>query len=71
MLLETGEAGLGREVGGGERSVAAGGYKERDGCLRGAQSNADGSSMLRCISRTAIVPSGSWSSWLCYCLVML
>ena len=62
MLLETGEVGQGREAGGGERRVRAGGYKEREGCMRGAHSNADGSSMLRSISRTEIVLPGSWCS---------
>ena len=70
MLLETGEVGQGREAGGGESRVGAGVYKEREGCMRGAQSNADGSSMLRCISRTATVLSGSGevgcaTAWLC------
>ena len=60
MLLETGEVGLGREVGGGERRGGAGGYREREGWMRGAQSNADGSSMLRGVSRTATLLPGSW-----------
>ena len=61
MLPETGEVGQGREVvvGGGERRVGVGVHKECEGWMRGAQSNADGSSMLRCILRTAIVRSGS------------
>ena len=62
MLLEV---GLGWEVYGGgggcgERRVGAGVWARRGGRVRGAQSKADGSSMVRSVLRAAIVLLGFW-----------
>ena len=46
MLAEAGEVGEREEEGGGESIVVAGTWEDRDECISGTQSSADGRSML-------------------------